>query len=190
MAAEEKAFTTGYDQSTYNGVPIAAGDIVAVRGAGFFARGILKATGNTVSHVGLLTSTDPPLVVEALARVKTRELATTIAKAERAFILHDKSLTAWARRQIVGAAVVFSAEGYNWGDIALQGMDAIGRTTWFTDHLSIGLARDPICSYVVAAAYRAVNLSFGKVKDQSVRPSTIYYFARSHPEIYSIGQVK
>ena len=104
--------------------------------------------------------------------------------------LHDKSLSTWERRKIVDTAVLFSADGYNWGDILLQGMDALARTTWFTDHLSIGLADEPICSYVVAAAYRAVNLSFGRVRTESVRPSDIYLFAQMHPELYSIGQVK
>ena len=175
---------------TFNGVAIALGDIVAVRGVGLFSAGILRATGNTVSHVGLLIGIDPPLVIEALTRVRTNPLATTIASAERAYILHDKSLSTWERRKIVDTAVGFSADGYNWGDILLQGMDALARTTWFTDHLSIGLADEPICSYVVAAAYRAVNLSFGRVKTESVRPSDIYLFAQMHPELYSIGQVK
>ena len=125
---------------TFNGVAIAPADIVAVRGTGRFAAGILKATGDTVSHVGLVIGIDPPLVIEALTRVRTNPLATTIAGAERAYILHDKSLSAWERRKIVDTAVRFSADGYNWGDIVLQGMDAVARTTWFTDHLSIGLA--------------------------------------------------
>lgn len=56
-----------------------AGDILAIRGTGFFARGILAATGNTVSHVGMVLAPTPgPLAIEALWRVKTRPLSLSI----------------------------------------------------------------------------------------------------------------
>lgn len=88
------------------------GHILAVRGKGFFARGILAATENTVSHFGMVTGTEPfVIVIEALLRVKTRPIEE-------------------------------SAADDGWVDIILQHTNAIFRTTWFTDHLTFGKKKE------------------------------------------------
>jgi len=168
-----------------------AGDILAIRGIGFFARGILAATGNTVSHVGIVLAPRPgPLVIEALWRVKTRPLSLSIEDADKAYILSDKSLTPDRRDSMVIDACKFSAEGYGWWDIGLQAADAVFRTTFFTDHLSWALKGHPICSYLVAKAYGSLGLTFGSKKPQSITPADIFDFASHHPAIYTVTQIK
>lgn len=168
-----------------------AGDILAIRGTGFFAEGILAATGNTVSHVGMVLAARPgPLVIEALWRVKTRPLSLSIQGAEKAYILSDGSLTPDARDTIVINACTFSADGYGWWDIGLQAADALFHTTFFTDHLSWDLKGHPICSYLVAKAYSSLGLTFGSKKPQSITPADIFNFASQHPGIYTVTQIK
>lgn len=158
-----------------------SGDILAVRGSSWLSKRILAATGNTVSHVGLIIATEPiPTVIEALTRVRTRPLDVSIATAESAWVLTDTSLTDDEREAIIRSALNFSADGYGYGDILLQGMNALTKSTWWTDHLAFGLAGKPICSYLVAAAYETQNRTFGQL-DKTTTPADIYNFARSHP---------
>lgn len=168
------------------------GDILAVRGKGFFARGILAATGNTVSHVGMVTGTEPfVIIIEALLRVKTRPIEESIADAERAYLLQDISLSADQREAIVRRALKFSAADYGWGDIVLQLANAVFRTTWFTNHLTFGLLDQfPICSYLVAESYMEAGLTFGKENEESITPADIFNFAQENPSIYIVTTLK
>ena len=172
--------------------PVQIGDILAIRGTSFFARAILKATGNTVSHLGMIIAAapGPDLVIEALWRVQTRPLPISIADAEKAYILSDHSLNPAQRNQLVSNACEFSADGYGWWDIGLQGADAIFHTTFFTDRFAWKLNRHPICSYLVARAYQQLGLTFGRTKVQSITPADVYNFAVQYPEIYSVTQIK
>jgi hypothetical protein len=167
------------------------GDILAIRGKGFFARGILAATGNTVSHVGMVTGTEPFVeIIEALLRVKTRPIEESMADAEAAYLLQDLSISADQREAIVRRALEFSAADYGWADILLQLANAIFRTTWFTDHLTFGyLNQFPICSYLVAESYQTIGLTFGKEKEESITPADIYNFAEKHPSIYTVTKL-
>ena len=168
------------------------GDILAVRGKGFFARGILAATGNTVSHVGMVTGVEPfVMIIEALLRVTTRPIEESVADAERAYLLQDISLSAGQREAIVRRALKFSAADYGWGDILLQLANAIFRTTWFTDHLTFGLLNQfPICSYLVAESYKTIGLTFGKKEEESITPADIFDFALKNPSIYIVTTLK
>jgi hypothetical protein len=165
------------------------GDILAVRGRGWLSDNILKATGGKVSHVGMFVSIDPPIIIEALTRVRTRPLAASLADVEAAWSLTDHSLTTRQRQQIIEAACSFSADAYGYPELGLQLLDALTRTTWWTDRLSWTLKGHPICSFLVAAAYGTVGLNFGKL-DQSVTPADIFRFAEAHPDIYGIDQTK
>jgi hypothetical protein len=140
------------------------GDILAIRGKGFFARGILAATGNTVSHVGMVVGDGP--VIEALLRVKTRPIEGSVADAETAYLLQNLSLSPQKRDTVVKRACQFSADDHGWGDIVLQLANAIFRTTWFTDHLT-----------------------FGKQKEESMTPADVYNFAKNSPSIYTVTKL-
>jgi hypothetical protein len=192
MASRETKMP-GPGQSTEDAIPaLQVGDVLAIRGTTFFSRAILKTTGNTVSHVGMIIAREPgpTLVIEALWRVKTRPLEVSIADAEKAYILSDHSLSREQRNTLVSNACTFSAEGYGWGDILLQAADAIFRTTFFTDHFAWNLSRHPICSYLVAKAYQSLGLTFGREKLQSITPANIYNFATQHPKLYSVTEIK
>ena len=176
---------------------LAPGDIVAVRGRGWLADGIIKAEYgdgmppyNAVSHVGLLVAGDPiPVVIEALNQVVTDPLDVTLAGCARAFVLHDKSLNENQRRAIIAKACTFSAKSYGYLDLFAQWLDANTGTTWWTDRMSGYLGHWPICSFVVAEAYSAVGLDFG-VDNASCKPSDIMEFATKHPEIYDVTAIK
>jgi hypothetical protein len=162
-----------------------AGDIVAVRGTGWFARAILRATGGPASHVGLVLAQAPcVLVLEALTRVRTRLLAQTLAGTEAAWLLHDRTLTLAERRTVVAAALRFSGQGYGWWAIAMQAMNALTASTWWTDHLG-GLAGKPICSFLVADAYERVGRTFGQ-EDRTTTPADIVRWALRHPQKYTV----
>src|SRR5690242_5420579 len=171
---------------------IEPGDILAVRGRGFLSNGILRATGNTVSHVGLLMTVASPLTssltIEALSRVRSRSLGDAIFGAERAWVLSALNLTQAQRDEILLTASTFSADDYGYLDLALQLADAAFRTRWFTDRLaSRFLNRWPICSFVVARAYEQVGLTFG-FEDASLTPADVWEFAVKNPDKYRITQ--
>ena len=170
---------------------ITSGDILAVRGRGFFSRGILRITGGPVTHVGIVLATDPePLAIEALWRVKTRPLAKSIEDAEAAWILSPLNLTKTHRAIIVAVACDYSADDYGWWDIGLQLLDAAFRTTWFTDHALWAIRRFPIYSFLVAEVYGKEGLTFGNKQEQSTTPADIYHFAVQNPDKYAITRIK
>ena len=175
---------------------LAPGDIIAVRGDGWLSNGIAAAEypkgepAQSATHVGLLVAGDPiPVVIEALSEVRTNPLEVTVANVQKAYVLHDQSLTDVQRKIIVATACSFSADDYGWLDLFAQELDARLRSFWFTNHLAWYLKHFPICSYVVAAAYGQVKLDFG-VATASCKPSDVLGYALSHPAIYTVTQVK
>lgn len=165
------------------------GDILAIRGRGLISEGILKATGNTVSHVGMFLDNDPdPIITEALYRVITHKLSVALENCDAAFLIHDKNLSDLARENLTAKAESFSAESYNYFDIGLQLLDALTQSRVFTTHLMWG--RWPICSYLVSAAYEeALALDFG-VSPKSCTPNDIYSFALNHPIVFDVQKIK
>lgn len=174
---------------------ILAGDIIAVRGQGWLANGIVRAEygknppGCAVSHVGIITAADNDgiQVTEALSRVETHALSVTLANCQSAWIIQYKDLTGAQRLTIVNAALSFSGDDYGYGDLLLQGADALFGTSWFTDHLAWWLSRWPICSYVAAAAYDRIGITFGREED-SVKPSDIMQAGGPLPRL--VWQIK
>jgi len=168
---------------------VQAGDILAVRGRGWLSEHILAATNGDVSHVGMLVGAEPPIVIEALARVATRPLEVSIAGAAKAYILHDTSLTPEQRITLVNEATGQTAKDYGYVDLALQLGDALTHTRWFTTNLTHGwLDHFPICSYLVAEAYHSLGLDFG-VRDVSTTPQDIFHFAKTHKQ-FSVLEIK
>ena len=114
----------------------------------------------------------------------------SVADAEAAYLLQDLSLSHQKRASIVKRACQFSADDYGWGDIVLQLANAIFRTAWFNDQLTFGLLNQyPICSYLVADSYKAIGLTFGRQKEESITPADIYNFAEQNPSIYTVTKL-
>ena len=169
---------------------IQAGDILVVRGTGFFSNAILRLTGNTVSHAGLVVSTSPViLITEALWRVKTRPIQISISAAEHAYILQPKNLDSDKRSTMIFTASTFSADGYGVWDIVMQLLNLAFRTTWFTE-TDPWVSQHPICSAVAANAYASAGLTFGKRSWKSLTPADLYNFAKSNPDKYAVFEVK
>lgn len=173
---------------------IQAGDIIGIRGKGFLSRGILAATSfdghdGVISHVGIFLTGDPqPIVIEALSRVRTNALATSIADAEKAYVIKDMTLADAQREAIKAKALTFSARSYGYYEIGLQLADALFHTTWPTDRLSFDLRSHPICSFVAAVCYGEVGLNFGKAM-QSITPADIYRYA-SNNKAFTIEEIQ
>ena len=174
---------------------IQPGDILCVDGSGWLSAGIIAAEYGTVaparpvSHVGIFVAGDPyPIVIEALWRVKTNTLPVSLAGTQKAWVLHDDSITPAQRNIIVGEALSFSAKDYGYLDLIAQGFDAIAHVDWATHYLSTFLDEFPVCSFVVAKAYAQINLDFG-VSSADIKPSDIMTFAETHPLIYSIAEI-
>lgn len=167
---------------------IKAGDILAIRGRGWISEGILKATGNTVSHVGLVLDDDPdPIITEALYRVITHPLSVALSNCDAAYIITDLQLTDQQRHELVLRASLFSAQTYNYGAIALQLLDAAFSTRFFTRNLTT--SKWPICSYLVSKTYfDIVKLDFS-VDPKSCTPNDIFQFAKKSID-FSISRIK
>ena len=154
-----------------------SGDIIAIRGSGWLPDNICKATHSEVSHVGLVIGTSPTIVIEALWRVKTNPIAVTINNAEKVWCIRYPNLTDKNRVDLVQAALKFSADDYGGFDLVLQLADAAFKTKWFTENIGkTFLNHFPICSFLVAAAYRQIGITFSST-DWSVTPSDIMNFA-------------
>jgi hypothetical protein len=164
--------------------------IIGIQGVGWLSDHIRAATGNgPLSHVGLCISTDG-LVIEALARVRTRFIGDTIKDARHAWLIEPLTLTEEQCLQIVAAAVKYSADDYAYINIAWQGLDALFKTIWFTKHLAT--RKKAICSELVGIGYEAclpTPLMFG-VDDKTVSPNNIWTYASAHPNKYLIDQLK
>ncbi len=167
---------------------------MAVTGTGLLARAIIWLTRAPISHVGLVVGAEPPLVMEALWRVKTRPLWVSIADTRAAYLLKPVRLGPTARSRIVVRACRFSAESYGFLKLFLQFLDALAgriirrRVTYFTDALG-WISGRPICSYEVGEAYKADGLDFG-VPARSVTPADIWEFAHQHKDAYQIVRLK
>ena len=158
------------------------GDMILIRGTGTLSNEILKATNGDVSHAALLIGVNPAICIEALDRVKTNPLHITVQNAAAVYMVEDQSLTDADREAIVYAALTFSADDYNYMDLALQGLDSLSHSTWFTHILAHQfLDRWPICSYVVSKAYeRGIGRTFNKPSD-SITPQDLYLAGQYKP---------
>lgn len=170
------------------------GDIIAIRGRGWLADHICKATKSEVSHVGLVIGTHPVIVLEALLRVKTNPLARTIENSTSTWRIRDLAITEDVRERIVNDALYFSAEDYGFADLLLQLLDALMRTRFFTGKVGrLFLRRFPICSFVVAEAYANAGTTFGVdpfgVDPWSATPGDIAAFCRARPDQYEMRQI-
>ncbi len=116
------------------GAKIAPGDIVAFRGRGFLSDLILSVQGTPdgASHVALVVTCKPPIIIEAVhPRVRVRLLSAAVDEAEKAWIIHHKTLSD-QREEIVASACSLNAFPYGYHNLVLHALDAAFSTTWFS----------------------------------------------------------
>lgn len=124
-------------------------DILAVRGRGVLSRIVLAAQGagyDTASHVALVIGANPALIIEAVhPRVRVRPLEEAIAEADKAWILHNLTLSDEERATIVRAACRFSSLSYGYPMLILHAFNAAFATNRFTNLLR-GRNIDPVAA--------------------------------------------
>jgi len=167
------------------------GDILGIRGEGWFSDAIDHLTGDAGwSHVGLILCVeDPPgpVVIEALNRVETRPLSVSIAAARHAWAVTDNAITDDQRRAMLFKALSMTAEPYNYGAIMLQLLDAESRSRWFTEHFT--QTKMPICSMLDALAEEAADVR-PPVPADSITPNDYCRWVYSLPARFTIEQLK
>lgn len=177
----------------WHDIYIEHGDVLAARGTGWLARQILKATATpdypegTVSHVGMFVSTNPPVVIEAIGHgIVTFPLDMVLGSCERAYVIHHNRMTDAQKHQLVYDACKYSADLYGFVSLGLQGLNALCRTTWWTDKFAGGMM---YCSYLVDEAYWQQGEAFGVHLPRSTTPHEIYVAARANREKFSISEI-
>jgi len=148
-----------------------SGDVVLVRGAGWVSSAIRLMTrepgeGRTdVSHVALVLA--PPMagrnvytstLIEALARgVEVRELEAYMGKSFEIWRHHDSALAGRAAEY----ALFREGQRYGYTKLALHFLDyALFRNRWRVFRRASSIDRWPICSYLVADAYRDAGFTW------------------------------
>ena len=169
---------------------IQLGDILAIRGKDPLSDLICRLTG-PISHVGMFVGTHPPIVIEAIATgVKIRPLPVSLRETREAYCIQDRKLDDTQRQALVYRALEFFGEGYGYWDLLMQLANAFWHTKWFTERLSPGLSRAPICSALDALDYaEQLHVEFG-CRPCDATPSDIWRFARGHPEMFDVLRVK
>jgi hypothetical protein len=166
------------------------GDIVLTRGTGFFARAIrffsrrIGESRTMVNHVGIIVEGGYfPVLVEALRTVERRALLDSYGEAEFA-VYRPINVPGLARKVIVATAEDYVGRKYGWLKIALHGLDWALQGAYVFRRLG-RMDAYPICSYVVAHAYAAADLTFG-VAPGAATPDDIWDFVRANPDKYEL----
>jgi len=173
---------------------LAAGDLFFTRDAGFvsalirfFTRSIGEAR-TKVSHVGLVVEGGPiedAVVVEALSRVRRHRLWARYGRRRRTAVAvyRTKNLSAEQIRKIVEKAETYVGREYGWPTIVAQFLDWLLQGTYFFRWIIDG-DEYPICSWVVAHAYKEAGLHFN-VQARAASPDDIWDFAvEERPDLY------
>ena len=173
---------------------LAPGDLFFTRGAGFvsvlirrFTQSIGEARSE-VSHVGLVVEGGPiegAVVVEALSRVRRHRLWARYGHKRRTAVAvyRAKNLNAEQIRKIVEKAEAYRGRRYGWPTIVAHFLDWLLQGAYFFRRI-IGGDDYPICSWVVAHAYKEVGLHFG-VEARAASPDDIWDFVvEKRPDLY------
>lgn len=173
------------------------GDLVVIQGSAWYSKLICWATGSPTSHVGGFIGSNPPVVLEALKRVKTDPVWETVLKAKKVWILKHKYLTESDRWQIVEKACTFSADSYGYILILFQLMDALTgkmlgkRFTYFTTVWgrwgNQHFGQHPICSYLWSEVYSSVGMHFLQ-EPGAATPGDILKYAQQYPSEWEIEE--
>ena len=164
---------------------IRPGDIIGVANDSWLSRSIREATGDgPVSHIQIVTAIEPFVqVTEALNRVVVNELAVRMADSTAVYHMQPLNVTDEQRLHAVRIALSYVGRDYGYGDILLQGMDALARTKFWCDHFAE--EQEPICSMLGALSWPDLHLDA-----KSETPNDFIRLAQNHPEAWTLVQVK
>ena len=164
---------------------VRSGDVIGVADDSWLSHSIRAATGNgPVSHIQIVTATEPFVqVTEALNHVVVNPLLARMDQCTAVYLMSPILVTPIDRIGAVIAALSHVADPYNYGDILLQGMDALGQTRFWCDHFAS--QKEPICSMLAAEAYPALHLD-----SRSETPNDFYNLAVAHPDAWTLTQLK
>ncbi len=167
-------------------------DIFLTRGSSFVSRSIrffTKRFGekrSKVNHVGIIVETGnlhSAIAVEALSKVRMHAMRRYARKrTTEVAIFRPKELKAEDKADIVAKAKTYVDQPYGYGKIVahlldwgLQGAYVFRRFTNDDDY--------PICSWLVAHAYKAAGEGFG-VEPGAANPDDIWDYVSEHPDDY------
>lgn len=168
-------------------------DIMFARSHGFLGGAIRFCTrrigeGRTIaSHTGLIVEPGEDMqatVVEALAHVKRHTLGSQYAACDTELcVFRPLNLTEEEKTAIVAKAETYVGREYGYFKLLLHLADFALDGAYVFRRLG-RMDRYPICSYVVASAYKAGGKNFG-VSDYAASPDDVWDFCLNHLEKYA-----
>jgi hypothetical protein len=146
---------------------------------------------SVANHVGMFLAPvaflEHVMSIEALARVRNGRFWDFYhGKNIEVAIYRDKTLQPGDLWLIQGEAHRFRGRMYGFAKIGLHAIDwtlarALGRQDVYAARRLARLDRYPICSYLVAKAYSAVDRNFG-CSPSAAQPDDMWDFVNAHPE--------
>jgi hypothetical protein len=165
------------------------GDIFLTRGTGFLGRAIrfftrrIGESRTKVNHVGIVVQGGPlgqAVVVEALRTVKRHRLIDEYGgERDQVAIFRPLRLNVQQLHMVVTVANGFVGRRYGYGTIVLHVLDWVLQGAYVFRRLG-DMDDYPICSWLVAQAYGAVNVHFG-VAPGAASPDDIWDYVTTHP---------
>lgn len=167
-------------------------DVFVTRGKGVFARGIRWATrdrGETateVNHVGAIVEAgdwSEVRCIEALETVQLHSIAEKYdANGHGVAVYRPANLTVDQQSTILTYLHNHVGNSYGYGKIALHLLRKVtGRQFWLHHQTD----RWPICSYLIARAWKEAGLDFG-CDERLATPDDVHDFCRANPDKYSL----
>jgi hypothetical protein len=165
-------------------------DVVFTKGFGllsrairFFTRGIGESR-TKVNHVGLVVSGGPiaeAVIVEALSMVKRHRLMDRYGpRRDHVAVYRSLDLTEAETRRIAEAAEGYVGRKYGYATIAAHLLDWVLLGAYVFRRF-VGCDNYPICSWLVAHAYKKVGKHFG-VPARAASPDEIWDFVVENPD--------
>lgn len=174
-------------------------DLVFVSGTSWVSRMIRRCETQPgeqpalASHVAGVVSSSMPIdgamIVEALRKVTRRNLIDAYGDGkEKIKIVRNVFLNSWQRAGIAAEASAKIGQGYGYGKIALQALDA-GLSWIFRRDVNVfrrfACLPEPICSTLWAKPYASRGITFG-VDADAANPDEMLDYIQAHPEEWEV----
>ena len=166
------------------------GDIFLTRGSGFVSRAIrfftrhIGESRTKVNHVGMVVQGgefEQAVVVEALRTVERHRLIDEYGgERDEVAIYRPIRLNLQQLHLAVTVANGYVGRRYGYGKIVLHALDWVLQGAYVFRRLG-NMDEYPICSWLVARAYGAVNVHFG-VAPGAASPDDIWDYVTTHPD--------